>query len=97
MSTITLAPSTLTPFPYTTLFRSAYVGSEDPGSHAYKGPTARNATMFGPPAHLYVYRHMGLHSCMNVVADVAGDRKSTRLNSSHVSSSYAVVCLDKKL
>lgn len=50
----------------------AYVGSEDPGSHAYKGPTARNATMFGPPAHLYVYRHMGLHSCMNVVADVAG-------------------------
>src|SRR5690625_1847670 len=72
MSTITLAPSTLTPFPYTTLFRSAYVGSEAPGSHAYKGPTARNATMFGPPAHLYVYRHMGLHSCMNVVADVAG-------------------------
>ena len=50
----------------------AYVGSEDPGSHAYRGLTARNATMFGPPGHLYVYRHMGLHSCMNIVADAEG-------------------------
>ena len=50
----------------------AYVGAQDPGSHAYRGRTARNATMFGEPGHLYVYRHMGLHSCMNVVADVEG-------------------------
>lgn len=50
----------------------AYVGSQDPGSHAYKGLTARNATLFGPAGHLYVYRHMGLHSCMNVVADAEG-------------------------
>ncbi|MGO2824628.1 DNA-3-methyladenine glycosylase [Brachybacterium sp. JB7] len=50
----------------------AYVGAEDPGSHAYRGLTARNATMFGEPGHLYVYRHMGLHSCMNIVADAAG-------------------------
>lgn len=50
----------------------AYVGAEDPGSHAYRGISARNATMFGPPGHLYVYRHMGLHSCMNVVADAEG-------------------------
>lgn len=46
----------------------AYEGETDPGSHAYRGPTKRNATMFGEAGHLYVYRHMGLHSCMNITA-----------------------------
>lgn len=49
----------------------AYEGETDPGSHAFRGLSARNATMFGPAGHLYVYRHMGLHSCMNVVASTA--------------------------
>ncbi|MET0296698.1 MAG: DNA-3-methyladenine glycosylase, partial [Microbacterium sp.] len=39
----------------------------DPGSHARMGRTARNATMWGEPGHLYVYLSHGIHSCVNVV------------------------------
>jgi len=62
----------------------AYAGADDPVSHAYRGRSARNAAMFGEPGRLYVYRHLGLHHCVNVVCDVAGTAAGVLLRAGEV-------------
>ena len=58
----------------------------DPAAHSYRGPSVRNAVMFGPPGRLYTYRSHGIHVCANISCGADGDAAAVLLRAAVIES-----------
>ena len=71
----------------------AYAGAEDPASHAYRGKSRSNRSMFAKPGTIYVYRSYGMHWCMNIVTAPQGHPSAVLLRAGAPTEGEAVMAM----